>query len=295
MIKEISIIEPNSARLVARMGAPDMMPEVANDVSPKTYRDALEHGLKACGVRPVNIGMWNAGCITKFVACWGWRRGQRLRDAGHEVLVLERGYIGDRFAYTSLGWNGLNGHAQFPAAPEDFGARFKEMGKLQPWSAPGSGSRILILGQVPGDASLQGRDMMPWYEEMAAKAAARYPSLPIYFRPHPKAVEKNIHREVRGAITCQARTLDQALATAAFTICFNSNSSVDSILAGIPCIVGDRGSMAWEMCAHDFPAPAVEWPRPDREKWAHSLAWRQWRIDEIISGAALRGVLEMVA
>ena len=31
---------------------------------------------------------------------------------------------------------------------------------------------------------------------------------------------------------------------------------------------------------------------PDREAWAHALAWKQWSLDEIASGDALVGIVE---
>lgn len=84
------------------------------------------------------------GIRTKYVACWGWRLGQHLRYKGHEVLVMERGYLGDRFAWTSLGWNGLNGRSTVPEAPEDGGERFNRNFSLAPLNPVGE--YVLIVG-----------------------------------------------------------------------------------------------------------------------------------------------------
>lgn len=220
---------------------------------------------------------------TKFVACWGWRIGKSLRARGHEVLVMERGYLGDRFKYTSLGWNGLNGHAEFPEYLTDNGERFKQHGiEIKPWKE--TGGYALILGQVPGDQSLQGQDMRGWYERKAKEIRDHY-NIPIYFRPHPEAVKRGISQKIPYTIESTG-SLEDALGGALFTVCFNSNSSVDSILNGIPCIVGDKGSMAYDLCGKSID----EIITPQRQEWAYGLAHKQWTMDEIKSGEALEGI-----
>lgn len=220
---------------------------------------------------------------TRFVACWGWRIGRSLRAKGHEVLVMERGYLGDRFKYTSLGWNGLNGHAEFPEYLYDNGKRFLEHNiAVKPWKT--SGEYALILGQVPGDQSLQGKDMRIWYEEKA-KEIIDYYDIPVHFRPHPEAVKRGIAQPVPRTIASQG-TLGEALSGAKFTVCYNSNSSVDSLLNGVPCIVGDKGSMVYDLCGKDI----SDIKYTEREKPLHRLAQTQWTIDEIKSGEALVGI-----
>lgn len=226
---------------------------------------ALAAGLAAHGVRTALTGSVEAA-QAQHVACWGWRTGARLRERGHDVLVMERGYIGDRFAWTSLGWNGLNGLAAFER-PDDSGARFREHfdGMLKPWNP--AGDYVLLIGQVPGDASLRGRDLSGWYAKQAAIDWRR----PVRFRPHPVAVQRGIAKPVAGAETMGGPLAD-ALAGAAWVVTYNSNTGVESLLAGKPTHVDDRGSMAWGAT--------------NREAWAHGLAWCQWSIDEIRSGAA---------
>jgi hypothetical protein len=248
-----------------------------------SHANALEQGLKSLGIQSQRH-FQSFGVQASICACWGWRVGNTLRASGAEVLVMERGYVGDRFAWTSLGWNGLNGRATFPPAPEDGGARFREHHGhlLQPWRE-GGGEYVLLIGQVPGDASLRGRDMRPWYAECAKRAARRF-RLPVVFRHHPLAPKRGGVFMVPGT-SMNYGSLQDALARAAVVITFNSNTGVDSVLAGVPTVCIDRGSMAFEMCSHDIDAELV---KPNRDRWAAQLAWRQWTIDEIRSGAALR-------
>lgn len=249
------------------------------------HQEALAAGLKVHGY-PHVLSHSETHVESNIVACWGWRIGKRLKDRGCRVLVMERGYLGDRFSNTSLGFNGLNGHAQFPKYNVD-DSRLKKLGiELKPWKK--GGDYALILGQVPHDASLQGRDMVPWYRDIANEIKVRH-ALPVLFRPHPDLAKKGMTQNVPNAEPSQG-SLSDALAGAAFTVCFNSNSSVDSVIAGVPCVVGDRGSMAYDMCGHDIESII----RPDRENWANALAFKQWTIEEIRSGDALKGIIPML-
>lgn len=217
--------------------------------------------------------------LEKVVVIWGWGRGKHLRAAGHEVLVMERGYLGDRFNWYSLGWNGLNGFAEFPPYPHyGGGARFgREHGALlRPWRH--DGDYVLLLGQVPGDAALRGEDLLPWYSKAALRAHNAY-ELPVKFRGHPEAIKRG-YKFQPGYTEPSEGTLDEALARAFVAITYNSNSAVDAVLAGVPTVAVDQGSMAWPVAAHHI----GELRRPDRTDWAARLAWKQWRLEEIARG-----------
>lgn len=244
------------------------------------HQTALAEGLAACGVE-AQMSFGAPGRGVKHVACWGWHQGRALRAAGHEVLVMERGYVGDRFAWTSLGWNGLNGRAQFPDVPATH-----TVPDTAPWSQ--GGSYVLLLGQVPGDASLQGKDLSYWYAQTAGEARKAY-GLPVMFRPHPLAARRGGRQTVAGTLPSEG-TLERALAGAAVAITWNSNSAVDAVLAGVPTVAVDSGSMAWEVTGHQIGDTVT----PDRAQWLQRLVDRQWTLDEIRSGDAVRPMLEML-
>lgn len=250
------------------------------------HANALKKGFDLLGINSL-IAASSYNIKTKYIACWGWRVGKSFRNAGYEVLVMERGYIGDRFKYTSLGWNGLNGHADFPAYPSDDGERFKlHGGKIKPWKK--HGEYILILGQVKGDASLKGNDITEWYYNTARQIKEKY-GLPVYFRPHPESERRGGYKGVDGVQNIGG-TLDEALSKALFTVAYNSNSCLDSILAGIPCYAGDRGTMAWNLCMENID----EIITPIREPIVYDIAWKQWEISEIENGKALRKIAEHI-
>jgi len=237
----------------------------------------------------VTEGLRRHGVLDQYpgvVVCWGWRTGAVHRKRGRDVLVLERGYLGERFNWSSIGWNGLNGLATFPDYPTDFGARFRRLGvQLEPWRP--AGEYVLLVGQVHGDAALQGRNLGPWYAQTAKAAAAQY-GLPVRFRPHPLEVRRTgVVRRVPGT-EHDAGPLVDALARAAVVVTWNSNTGVDALLAGKPVVALGDGAMASPLAARELGGQC----NPDREAWAHALAWKQWTLEEIRSGEALVGVVE---
>ena len=249
---------------------------------------AMSDGLKRHGYDPVIVPKGSLPPEgSPFIVCWGWREGRRLREAGHNVLVMERGYIGDRFYWTSLGWNGLNGRATWNV-PGDNGQRFEEHHGhlLKPWKQDRDGYALLI-GQVRGDAALADVVIDHWYLEAAA--ALHRNGYKVKFRPHPES----IRRKIDGRALLQHRlhgTLEEALAGASCVVTYNSNTGVEAALAGLPVIACDEGSMAWPVATHGIDQPLVT---PDRQEWCRRMAWRQWTPDEIASGFALDHVISV--
>lgn len=212
------------------------------------------------------------------VACWGWRLGQRLMNRGFaRVFVLERGYVGDRFEWTSIGLNGLNGRARFPTlddAGDRWDSHFAEL--MSPWKYRPDGY-ALIMGQVPSDCAVRDINFRSWVRSAAGQLGKRFAHDRIKFRPHPMA--PNVRADVRSTLG----SLADDLAGASLAVTFNSNSGVDAVLAGVPTVAVDRGSMAYPVAAHTV---AEEDRRPDRTAWAHAIAWAQWLPRELESGEA---------
>lgn len=238
----------------------------------KAHVEPMAEGFRRHGVE---VEVFTGEPTGDVIVVWGWRLGRR-HLGGRPVLVMERGYVGDRFAWTSLGFDGLNGRARFPKA-QDNGDRWMRLhgDRMRPWRR--SGGYVLIMGQVAGDMSLAhvGGNLARWYEAQAA----------IYgdearFRPHPDAARRGGAAGPRGVPVIRG-DLQAALDGARLVVTFNSNSGVDAVLAGVPTIATDEGSMAWTVSARAEPAEA-----PNRGAWAADLAWAQWREDEIRMGDA---------
>lgn len=281
----------------------------------KAFMAALANGIAASDdeALPTTPAQAMGRIQADAFVCWGWRVGKRIRQVHKSlpVLVMERGYVGDRFHWTSLGWNGLNGRAIFPRPPKGEHAlgystlRFQGFnGPMKPWplregysydmmtpwrcptpqaalDAPGY---ALILGQVQGDQACLTVNLASQYRAWAAMYGSA--GLEVRFRPHPKAITQ---RSGLPLSQHTSGTLAEDLAGAKFTISWNSNSSVDSVLAGVPSVTLDRGAMAWPVTSHDLNNPVT---MPSRTEWAAQLAWCQWQPEELADGGAWRAVRE---
>jgi hypothetical protein len=236
-------------------------------------------GAKKHGVKVEISG--GGGSRAKNVVCWGWRRGKQLRKRGYNVLVMERGYLGDRFQWTSLGWNGLNGRANFNLPFSVDGQRWKKLFEptAKPWKD--SGDYILIMGQVPGDMSLDGAMINTWYMQAFQTLKERF-DCPVYLRPHPVAITRKLWRKVHG-IPEKNGDLNRALSEAKAVVTYNSNSGTDAVMAGVPVIMQDLGGMAWPVSAQGLEAEIIT---PDRTFWGSRLAWCQWTDEELENGFA---------
>ena len=212
---------------------------------------------------------------------------KRQQRSGRDYLVLEGGYVGTtappgedyiaaRTRFVSMGYNGLNGRAEFHNmdVPGDRWEKYFA-DKLQPWQR--EGELIVLLGQVRTDQSVKGIDLIGKYREWAHLARIRFRQ-EVVLRPHP--LDPSL--VVPGVRTLEA-TLSETLAQAKFVVTFNSNSAVDAILAGVPAVVFDRGSMAYAVAGHNLYArPPMLW----RQRWAERLAYTQWTKAEIENGDA---------
>lgn len=210
---------------------------------------------------------------------WSWKQRrviERQIETGKHILVLERGFLQPRNSWISLSWDGFNGRGSFPGAA-DGGARWDHHfgPMLKPWRQSRGGNALLI-GQVPGDAALFGLDIIAWTQEMSAKLIDL--GNRVTYRPHPLSVTP-----CPNGANLSIDDLETDLALADFVVTYNSTTAVESILAGVPTIVMDIGSVAYPMASHSLEEPLRY---PDRTSWCHDLAWRQWSLKELSDGSA---------
>lgn len=210
-----------------------------------------------------------------LLVLWGVRRKPimaRAVAAGAEVCVLERGYLGCRFTHTSVSFGGgLNGRGIFELPAEVTPARFDSLGlTIHPWRRIRSPTaHALLIGQVPGDASLAGVDIAAWYRQ--TREALLRAGYHVRFRPHPLARPAE-------AAPC---SLAADLAGCNICVTYNSNAAVEAVLAGVPTVAMDEGSMAWEVTGRQV-TDMLE-PK-DVAGWARRLAWKQYTRGEMASG-----------
>jgi hypothetical protein len=246
----------------------------------QSHADLMSAGLERHGIE-TRFFNHDPDLSADFAVVWGWRVGDRIRkqDFRQPILVMERGYLGDRFQWTSLGWDGLNGRARFNEA-QDEGERFeKHFGHLvRPWSRPDG--YVLIIGQVDGDMALRGTDYTAWAISTVVEFHKR--QVDVRFRHHPEAIKRG-QRSIVPAQFVVGGALEDAFAEASQVVTMNSNTGVESVLYGLPTVTADRGAMAWPVTSHSIDDPLVT---PDRKAWLRDMAWRQWREEEIGNGEA---------
>jgi hypothetical protein len=241
-------------------------------------RGLARHGFTNSKVLPLNNPQ-----TCDLAVFWGMHHSGKARHIQEQNnrpwLMMERGYVGDRFHWTAMGYNGLNGRADFfnkNSPPERWRKYFD--GWLKPWH---DGDYVLLAGQVLQDASIKNLGVN--YQHIANEIA-KHTSLPIHFRKHPHKLTQGMATP-SGCVTSPASTIEEALAGARVCVTVNSNSGVDAMLAGTPVINLDCGSMVWDLAQHDY-SQIDKPPFPDREQWAYDIAYAQWSPEEIENGDA---------
>jgi hypothetical protein len=213
---------------------------------------------------------------------WGVRDQKVIqiqRKSGGEICILERGYLGDRFQWTSVSFGGeLNGRAEFRGVrsePERFSRYFADL--MQPWDRkPGY---ALLIGQVPGDMSIAHTNIVAWYRASAERLKQK--GWQVKFRAHPVALQRGIAYAPPAGVAPIGGSLTAALAGAGVVVTFSSNAAVEAVLSGVPTVACDPGSMARAVASHRVDDALIA---PDRSRWANALAWKQWSAEEIASG-----------
>lgn len=244
--------------------------------------ESLALGMRRLGDQAILCGIRAVPPDTDAVCAWGWRNSRPFSNAGRNVLVMERAYAGDRFEWTSLGWNGLNGRAVWPARNDASRWNTHFPDAIKPWRLNRDGY-ALIVGQVPSDAACLHIGFERWARDTAA--ALRKHGRSVCFRPHPQAPRLQIGvSSAPGEVKYRDDAgLEQALSEAAFVVTFNSNVGVLAALNGTPTVACDIGSMAYSVASHSLSDPIYT---PDRTDWARRLAWAQWLPSEMEDGTA---------
>jgi hypothetical protein len=208
----------------------------------------------------------------------------RQKANGKRTIVLETGYInrGDEESnHYAVGFDGLNGRADFNNhdSPSD---RWQKLGlKLKPWK---QGEKIIVCGQIPWDAAVEHVNHIQWLRDTILSIHEKS-ERQIVFRPHPKFKNPELLTHIDVANVCELsnRSLLEDLEDAWAVVTFNSNSGVESLIEGVPVFVDDHGSMAFPVANRNL--LYIDNPKkPEREQWAHNLAYCQWTLEEMRSG-----------
>lgn len=264
---------------------------VNHDEHQRQHAGWMAAGLARHGITPI-FGEFDVHQGGDVAVVWGWRQASVIRsckEAGQPILVMERGHLGDRMFWTSVGWGGLGRRGTY-ADGKDGGDRFWQHFQISQETA--GNKYVLVCGQVEGDAALGAQNPLTWARWVAGKLRER--GHDVVYRPHPVirrigdewcpdtarlSTNEDLAEDLRGARAC---------------VTFNSTAGVEAALAGYPVVAMDEGSMAWPVASHG-PHESFRIPeRSEREAWAHRLAWTQFSPDEIRSGFAWEAVFSVM-
>lgn len=215
-----------------------------------------------------------------------------------ETPLLNR-VVGSTNTHHRIGVNGfLNNHGKFYLSNnpgdrrEDLGIRWKG------WNHNKDG-HILLMLQLPGDASLRGINIYDWTKQTISRIR-KYSNKKIVIRTHPAHNLKDTDEFYKFAYELLVKNLNiefslgneklinEDLEKAYCTVAYTSGSSIDSIIAGIPVLTADPGNFAFEISSNYLedienlklaPADIVE-------QWINNLTYSQWSVDEIKRGDA---------
>lgn len=237
--------------------------------------------------------------IEKYAVPTSKSRGDIIRahrSLGRNVIVIDTGYV-HRDRYYMVGWNGLNGRADFNISFHNCqdSSRADQLGvTLQRSEHRSYKNHYLLIGQVPWDAAVQDLDHIGWLDLMARRLAADR-DRSVVFRPHPKAPPEcyaGAHLQGRCRLIPPSMIdLESACLDACQVVTQNSNVGVDASILGVSCYVGDpRGSMiaGLDRPLHDFGPIDVE----ARRAWFNALAFKQWTVQEMAAGLPWRHLTE---
>lgn len=188
------------------------------------------------------------------------------------------------------GFNDDGGFGLYDVCQDRWARLQADLDLTEPKPYRASGDHILLIGQVPNDASLRGTDIIAWLIEQA-KLISSMTERKLVIRPHPLMREESL-RFLQAELACIPSieidtgfaSIRQALNNAWATVTLSSGASIDSLFEGVPVIATSSASPAYEVADHDV--ACIEYPTLyDRGLWLNKLASCQWSREEFKNGA----------
>ena len=165
------------------------------------------------------------------------------------------------------------------------------------WKDASEGN-ILILLQLPGDASLRRQSLAEWLSDTIDYLRSRT-SRSIVIRLHPTMSSKSLSEFMSDLAPMIVKnyvgihwsdgkqtSLEQDLDQAGIAITYSSGSSVDAVLRGVPVIACDAGCLAYPVGGHhlDEIDDLVMAGHAAVMKWLDALCMNQWTAVEMRQG-----------
>lgn len=160
--------------------------------------------------------------------------------------------------------------------------------EIEPWQ--GNGKNILVVLQVPGDASLNGIDINQWAVDTVTEIR-KYSDRPIILRA-PQVHKVFDHKLLQKLIDetdniefqkGEKENLIPTIKSCFCTVAYSSGLSVESALLGIPAFALSKSNFAYRLGNNHI--KNIEKPKyNDRQQWLNNLSYAQWSLQEIEKG-----------
>ncbi len=197
----------------------------------------------------------------------------------------------------------LNNQAQFVG--QDHGSdRLNKLGiKWDGWkNNEQPDGHVLLMLQLPGDASLRGMDMYKW-ATWAVKRIREETDRKIIVRTHPGHNPKDadgVHKFIADIARTNTSNLEwsiggrdgttvqEDLKGAYCSVSYTSGSAIDSVLQGIPSLACDPGNFTFDISSRYMQEINSLKKAGTKEvmQWLYNLAYSQWDYDEFVNGKA---------
>ena len=213
------------------------------------------------------------------------------RRVGRPAIYIDLGYWGRHEGGRRAGFHKIVLNARHPIAyfqkRKHDASRFNHFRiPIREWKGPQNNGYILLVGMSGKAASAEGFRPEEW-ENGIVEEIRKYTTREIVYRPKPnwgQATRIRGTRMVRGtpADGDILRYLDNCHAI----VTHHSNASIEGLLYGVPVFCWDGLAIAPGKACSDLslienpPVPV------NREQWAWDIAWTQWNVAEMHSGAA---------
>ena len=209
-----------------------------------------------------------------------------------------------RFGWNSYKWT--EGNFNNDNVGRDRWLKFEQATnvKFKDWNSPGD--NILIMGQKEGDSALNSmydkgfENLYDWLWNTIT-TIRKVSDRPIVVRPHPRGLKKGLktfknlieEHEIPKVQFSENVTsggnqggvgLDEDLNNAHCVVTYNSLSSIEAVIKGIPVFAMDDGCMTYTISHTDL--SQIEHIKYDIDitDWQNKIAYTMWNKKEVQSG-----------
>jgi hypothetical protein len=215
-----------------------------------------------------------------------------------ETPIIGRGPVSDIMQddWYRIGLNGfLNDTGKFinHDMPNDRWQKIqKELSvELKPLRKPNIDAPIVVVLQLPGDASLRGANITKWAYETCEQIRT-FTETPIIVRTpqlqrqfDPQYLEKIFKLKNVQAQQGTKENLQYTLDEASIVVTYSSGMGVESAMNGTHTITWSKSSFAWDVSGHALHRRIMP-SLMDKSQWIHNLSYHQWSDEEIEEGTA---------